>query len=329
MYFALSVALVFALSAATPLHLNDAEAAYKSYSKSKVSKSGKKRVRKSGRRRGRGGGGCQSLSSSTLQQKAGQYSDSITSASSKYGVSKNLIKAVITIESCFKTTARGSLGEKGLMQLMPGTARRFNISNGYNAWENVHGGTRYLSYLLARYNGDTQRAIAAYNAGEGNVRKGGRIPNKGYVSKVMSAYGKFSAGGEPTFVAAKAYKPSVDTSTSRAAKPVSKRLVKPMKAILSLPVAAKLKPATKVKKARYVTQRPVITKRARPVSSGALPWSDLHTTPGKSAAGYRVKTGDTVYEVMRQTGVPVKTIIRLNRLPAPYGIQTGQTLRLR
>lgn len=77
---------------------------------------------------------------------------------------------MITIESCFNTRAVGTSGEKGLMQLMPGTARRFNVTNGFNVWQNVHGGTKYLGYLLDRYDGRTPRAVAAYNAGEGNVK---------------------------------------------------------------------------------------------------------------------------------------------------------------
>ncbi len=83
------------------------------------------------------------------------------------------------------------------MQLMPATARRFNIRNGYNVQQNVHGGTRYLGYLLQRYDGNLQHTVAAYNAGEGRIKPGGRIPNKAYVSKVMQAYGKF-AGTRPS-----------------------------------------------------------------------------------------------------------------------------------
>lgn len=313
MSFALSVALVFALSA-TPLPITNAEAA----SKSHTYKSGKKHIKTS--RRSLGGGGCQTLSSSALEQKASQYYDSIDSASSKYGVSKNLIKAVITIESCFKSTARGSLGEKGLMQLMPGTARRFNIRNGYNAWENIHGGARYLGYLLSYYDGNTHRAVAAYNAGEGNVRKGGSIPNQGYVSKVMQAFGKFSSGAEPVYTASAA-----DQQEVEAAAQASKPLIQPMKVVLSH-ATDKTKPIAKVQKASYVAEKSVVAKS---VSGRALPWADMHSGSGNGVASYQVKAGDTVYEVMRQTGVPVKNIIRLNRLPAPYSIQAGQTLRLR
>jgi hypothetical protein len=229
-------------------------------------------------------GGCQTLSSSNLEQKAIPYGKPIASAASKFGVSKDLIKAVITIESCFKSTARGSSGEKGLMQLMPGTARRFNIRNGYNAWQNIHGGAQYLGFLLGHYDGNAQRAVAAYNAGEGNVSKAGRIPNKGYVGKVMHAYNKFSDGDDRVYMPQR-----------------SPRTAKLTRAVL----------------------------RMKPETDQVLPWSDLRIAPTSSANTYVVNAGDTVYEVMRQTQVPVPQIIRLNHLPAPFSIKAGQVLRLR
>ena len=142
--------------------------------------------------------GCQTLSSSNLQERASTYQPTIQTAASQHGVSPSLIKAVITVESCFRSKARGSLGEKGLMQLMPATARRFNISNGYSAQQNIHGGARYLSYLLQRYDGSVRHTVAAYNAGEGRIKLNRRIPNQTYVSKVLQAYGKFSGKGEAT-----------------------------------------------------------------------------------------------------------------------------------
>lgn len=218
--------------------------------------------------------GCQTLSSDNLQARASAYKPLIHHAATQHGVSSSLVKAVITVESCFRPTARGSLGEKGLMQLMPATARRFNIQNGYNVRQNIHGGARYLGYLQQRYGGDLLRIVAAYNAGEGRIKPGGRIPNPAYVSKVMQAYRKFSGNSVNTAVSVKQ---------------------------VALKTAAK-SPAT-------------------PVGHG-LPWADLHTN------AYQVKTGDTVYAVMRQTGVSVKKLVRLNNLSAPYTIKAGQVLRL-
>ena len=105
--------------------------------------------------------GCQILNKETLERKADPYDQSIRSAAQKYGVKEGLVKAVITVESCFKQSARGSSGEKGLMQLMPSTARRFNFKSSYSPWHNIHAGTRYLSYLLQRYDGDLNRTVAA------------------------------------------------------------------------------------------------------------------------------------------------------------------------
>ena len=238
--------------------------------------------------------GCQVLSKKTLERKAKRFKKTIRSASRKYGVSEDLIKAVITVESCFRRKARGAAGEKGLMQLMPATARRFNVNRGYNSWENVHGGTRYLSYLFKRYRGDTQRVVAAYNAGEGNVRPGKRIRNIGYVRKVMRAYRKLSYGKrKKIFNARKAYTISKKKSSKRKKSRIRKASYK------------KSKSASKKKQLKKASKR-----------------SSKRRT-------FRVKRGHTVYEVMRQTGVSVKKIIRLNRLKAPYHIKIGQRLRLR
>lgn len=241
--------------------------------------------------------GCQVLSKKTLERKAKRFKKTIRSASRKYGVSEDLIKAVITVESCFRRKARGAAGEKGLMQLMPATARRFNVRRGYNSWENVHGGTRYLSYLFKRYRGDTQRAVAAYNAGEGNVRPGKRIRNIGYVRKVMKAYRKLSYGKrKKIFNPRKAYK-------LRKAKSSKSKKSRIRKAVYKKSKVSKKKRLKKTSK-----------RKSRKVSKRKY---------------FRVKRGHTVYEVMRQTGVSVKKIIRINRLKAPYHIMTGQRLRLR
>ena len=85
------------------------------------------------------------------------------------------------------------------MQLMPATARRFNVSNAYDPQQNIFGGGKYLSWLLKRFNGDTRLAIAAYNAGEGNVDKYGDVPpfreTRDYVKRVTSRYQNLYASG--------------------------------------------------------------------------------------------------------------------------------------
>ncbi|WHP05488.1 lytic transglycosylase domain-containing protein [Acinetobacter corruptisaponis] len=114
----------------------------------------------------------------------------IRQAAQQHGVSEGLVKAIMHTESGFNINARSPVGAQGLMQLMPATARRFNVNNAYDPQQNIFGGVKYLSWLLKRFNGDTRLAIAAYNAGEGNVDKYGGIPpfreTQDYVRRVTS-----------------------------------------------------------------------------------------------------------------------------------------------
>lgn len=123
----------------------------------------------------------------------------IQSAAQAYGVSAGLIKAVMHTESGFNTMARSPVGAQGLMQLMPATARRFSVTNAYDPQQNIHGGARYLSFLLKRFNNNVSLALAAYNAGEGNVDKYGGIPpfreTQDYVRRVTSRYQNLYSGG--------------------------------------------------------------------------------------------------------------------------------------
>ena len=131
------------------------------------------------------------------------FDQMIRQAAQQHGVSEGLIKAVMHTESGFNINARSPVGAQGLMQLMPATARRFNVSNAYDPQQNIFGGARYLSWLLKRFNGDTRLAIAAYNAGEGNVDKYGGIPpfreTQDYVRRVTSRFQNlYSSGLSPT-----------------------------------------------------------------------------------------------------------------------------------
>jgi hypothetical protein len=162
--------------------------------KKRYKKSRKKRSKRSRRSRARART-CDQLSSATLNRKAMRYQGTINHAARKYGVSSHFIKAVITVETCFRSGLRGTSGEKGLMQLMPATAKRFGVKNRFSTWENIHGGTRYLRYLLGQFNGNKAYAAAGYNGGRGAVNKktGPKFyAVRNYSRMVMNAYRKFT-----------------------------------------------------------------------------------------------------------------------------------------
>jgi Transglycosylase SLT domain len=105
-----------------------------------------------------------------------KYNDIIIEAAKQFDVDAALVSAVIKAESDYNPRIVSHKGARGLMQLMPATAKRFGVSNSFDPRENIHGGTRYLRWLLKKFDGNADLAVAAYNAGEGNVWKYEGVP---------------------------------------------------------------------------------------------------------------------------------------------------------
>ncbi len=113
---------------------------------------------------------------SRLRLNTTAYQNEIAAASREFGVEEAVIRAIMHAESSYNPMALSHAGAQGLMQLMPGTARRFGVSDAYNASQNIRGGAQYLAWLLKRFNGNLTLAAAGYNAGEGAVDRYGGVP---------------------------------------------------------------------------------------------------------------------------------------------------------
>jgi hypothetical protein len=115
-------------------------------------------------------------------------------ASQAAGIDPRLTHAVIQQESRYKNEAVSNAGAQGLMQLMPATAKRFGCDDPHDAVANIKAGTKYLAWLLKRFDGDVSMALAGYNAGEGAVDKYDGVPpynqTQDYVRKIVANYGK-------------------------------------------------------------------------------------------------------------------------------------------
>lgn len=124
-----------------------------------------------------------------LEAPRSPFDDIIREAAATYGVDVDLIRAVIQTESRFDPKAVSGAGAKGLMQIMPILAKELKITDVFDPRENVFGGTKYLSRLLERHDGNVSLALASYNAGPRNVARYRGVPpfkeTRGYVKKIQ------------------------------------------------------------------------------------------------------------------------------------------------
>lgn len=128
----------------------------------------------------------------TVQIQTGSESmDAIfAEAAERYNVPLNLLKAIGKAESGFNANAVSPAGAQGVMQLMPATAKSLGVDDPFDARSNIMGGARYIAEKLNQYNGDIELALAAYNAGSGNVAKYGGVPpfteTRNYIARIKS-----------------------------------------------------------------------------------------------------------------------------------------------
>jgi len=124
--------------------------------------------------------------------RAWLYLPQIEAISSRYGLDPKLVVSVIEVESGFNPRAVSPKGAQGLMQLMPETAKMLGVTNAFDPDQNLRGGIRYLSYLHDLFDQDLSLALAAYNSGEGRVKRLGRVPRisetRTYVDRVTRLY---------------------------------------------------------------------------------------------------------------------------------------------
>jgi soluble lytic murein transglycosylase-like protein len=126
-----------------------------------------------------------------ISHKSAQYDAAISEHARRQGVAEDLVRAVIQVESAFNPNAISNKGAMGLMQLMPATASELGVRNPFDPEQNIGGGVRYLKQLLERYDNKVELALAAYNAGIGNVEKYGAVPpfkeTRNYVNKITKS----------------------------------------------------------------------------------------------------------------------------------------------
>lgn len=243
-----------------------------------------------------------------FKTRSSQYDDIIKKYSKKYGVEVALIKAVITAESCFNSQAVSPKGAQGLMQLIPATAERFGVTDSFNTDANIRGGTRYLQFLLKYFKNDFINVIAAYNSGEGTVKKYKGIPpykeTVKYVEKVSTLYRYYNDDGG-TKKKYKNFKSGNYTKTFFKPRAIPRSRYSPYKNLQRNIPRGKCRNRTSTR-----------MKQSTRLLSGNGVWQRVYT----------VKQSDTLRDVVMNTGVHKSKLMQMNGIRSRAKLRRGQEL---
>jgi len=131
--------------------------------------------------------------------KPAMFAKEVNTAAKAFGVDKSLVRAIMHAESWFQPEALSSAGAQGLMQLMPATQARFKVFDAHDPEQNIRAGVEYLAWLMNEFDQDTNRVIAAYNAGENAVKRHGGVPpfseTREYLRRVNILYQRYQSLG--------------------------------------------------------------------------------------------------------------------------------------
>jgi len=140
---------------------------------------------------------CAGLNRQQLDERGEHWRSDIERIAGLHGLAPQLLLAVARAESCFDVYAKSAVGAQGLLQLMPSTARELGVSDSYDPLQNLDGGARYLAQMLRRFNQDQTLALAAYNAGPGNVDRYKGVPpfpeTQKYIERVSNHIRRYTS----------------------------------------------------------------------------------------------------------------------------------------
>jgi len=217
------------------------------------------------------------------------------------------LKCFITTESCFNSEAVSPKGAQGLMQLMPATAKRFGVEDSFDTDANIRAGTKYLQFLLKYFEDDLLDAIAAYNAGEGTVKKYKGIPpykeTREYVSKVSTLYKYYST--ERNEAIYKEFKSGDFAQTFFIPRAMPKSRFSPY-----------IDRARNISHGNCQNRTSTRIRKSTKVQGGNGIWQRIYTA----------SKGETLMHVMQKTGVHKRKLMQMNGLSSRARLRNGQEI---